>query len=181
MDIFHTGKEDASDDHKLVHERLLEVSVPEEPKDGSAITLEDCLETYFNNRIEVRRYLQRKNTLTSVRSRNSVDSRKGYSLHIETAEVNDSQPSSPLELSPFSASVSSRITFPRHRAPSIIQEHYVSEKSELYGLSPTAESDEDSLGRQNSGSVRKEVMMPAWQFFSLIRRFISCIIVPLLT
>ena len=173
MDIFHTGKEDASDDHKLVHERLLEVSVPEEPKDGQAITLEDCLETYFNNRIEVRRYLQRKNTVTSMRSRTSVDSRKGYALHVETAEINDSQSSSPQESSPLPASSPSRITFSRHRAPSIIQEHYIAEKSELYGLSPTAENDTDGLGRQPTGTVRKEVMMPAWQFFSLIRRVLQ--------
>ena len=54
VDIFHTGKEDVSGDHKFVNERLLDVAIPE-PVDGEEITLERCLEEYFNNRIEVKR------------------------------------------------------------------------------------------------------------------------------
>lgn len=58
MDIYHTGKEDVADDHKFINERLLEVAIPPEHEDGTAITLEECLEAYFNNKIEVKRYLQ---------------------------------------------------------------------------------------------------------------------------
>ena len=57
MDIYHTGKEDENDDHKYINERLLDVAIPE-LEEGKVITLEDCLEEYFNNRIEVRRYLE---------------------------------------------------------------------------------------------------------------------------
>lgn len=98
MDIFHTGKEDVSDDHKFVNERLLEVAIPEEPKDGTVIALEDCLETYFNNRIEVKRYLERRGTLNSGRPRSSVDLTKGSASHVEVAEYEDSQPSTPVSL-----------------------------------------------------------------------------------
>ncbi|KAL8707148.1 MAG: hypothetical protein Q9225_007814 [Loekoesia sp. 1 TL-2023] len=167
MDIFHHGKEDTGGDHKFVNERMLEVAIPEEPSDGSALTLEFCLENYFNNRIEVKRYLQRRQTMGSVRSRASFDSSKGSASHIETVEVDESMPSTPL--SPLPASVKSprRSTNSRVRAPSIIQESYISEKGDTIDA-----PDYESLnhGRRRAGSVRKEVMMPAWQFFSLIRK-----------
>ncbi|KAK4691525.1 hypothetical protein P7C71_g5491, partial [Lecanoromycetidae sp. Uapishka_2] len=169
MDIFHTGREDVADDHKFVNERLLELAVPEDTTDGHVITLEECLELYFNNKIEVKRYLdmlERRNTLNSVRSHQSVDSTKGHASHVEVAELSDvSQPSSPMlppESEPIPISPR-RPTFQRKRAPSIIQEHYVSEKHGMMG-SPQST---DEKGPQ-SGRVRKEVMMPAWQFFSLI-------------
>ena len=165
MDIFHMGKSEADDDHRFVRERLLEVAIPEEPEQGREITLEDCLETYFNSRIEVKRYLERRGTLNSMRSRQSIDSSKGHSLHIESLELNDSQPSTPLEntpqspLPPYSS---------RQRAPSIIQENYISEKNENCDMILTQEGG-GQHGRPRAGTLRKEVMMPAWQFFSLIR------------
>lgn len=48
MDIYHTGAEDATDDHKFIHERLLEVAVPDDNGSGRAIQLEDCLESYVS-------------------------------------------------------------------------------------------------------------------------------------
>ncbi|KKY20553.1 putative ubiquitin c-terminal hydrolase family protein [Diplodia seriata] len=64
MDIYHTGKEDVADDHRFVNERLLEVAIPEDnPHSDEPIKLEECLEIYFNNRIEVRRHLERRSTL----------------------------------------------------------------------------------------------------------------------
>jgi hypothetical protein len=85
MDIYHTGREDKEDDHKFVNERLLEVAVPEQEGDKD-VTLEDCLETYFNNRIEVKRYLERQNTLSSIRH-TEHGSEKNQSIHIETLEL----------------------------------------------------------------------------------------------
>lgn len=152
MDIFHTGKEDQNDDHKFINERLLELAIPEEPIDGHSITLEECLELFFNNKIEVKRYLdslERRNTMTSIRSRGSVSSTKGFATHVEVAELNDSQPSSPV-----------RPVMLRHRAPSLIQDHYINEKHSLL------KGEDDGTGQPRT---RKEVMMPAWQFFSLIR------------
>ena len=172
MDIFHTGKEDVSDDHKFINERLLELAIPDEPLDGHVITLEECLEMYFNNRIEVKRYLdqlERRNTMNSMGSRRSIDSTKANSSHVEVAEVKDlSQPTSPIAFqsqpsTPLSPVASARPTVQRKRAPSIIQEHYVDEKKAL--LDRAVSIDEKS---PLSGRRRKEVMMPAWQFFSLI-------------
>lgn len=171
MDIFHTGREDIADDHKFVNERLLELALPEDTTDGHIITLEECLELFFNNKIEVKRYLdmlERRNTLNSIQSRRSIDStKKGHASHIEVAEFSDiSQPSSPVmppESDPIPMSPR-RPTFQRNRAPSIIQETYISEKNAVTFGSPQSI---DEKGPQ-PGRVRKEVMMPAWQFFSLI-------------
>ncbi|KAL8734843.1 MAG: hypothetical protein Q9166_001195 [cf. Caloplaca sp. 2 TL-2023] len=162
MDIFHHGKEDTSGDHKFVNERMLEVAVSED--DGSGLTLETCLTDYFNNRIEVKRYLQQRRATMGTRA--SFDSTtKGFASHIETAECEDSLPSTPVSVTPLSAKSPRRPMFPPARAPSIIQESYVSEKGDAIDA-----PDYESLqhGRRRAGSLRKEVMMPAWQFFSLI-------------
>ena len=168
MDIFHTGKEDASDDHKFINERLLELAVPEDTTDGHQITLEECLELFFNNKIEVKRYLddlQRRNTLSSVRSRTSVSSAKGNASHVEVVEVGEGQPSSPsIENTsqtpmPLSYASPARPT-QRMRAPSIIKESYIDEK---HAMPEGVQKDSGSQPR-----IRKEVIMPAWQFFSLI-------------
>lgn len=174
MDIYHTGKEDAADDHKFVNERLLEVAIPPEHLDGSAITLEDCLESYFNNRIEVKRYLERRHTIGSVRSFDSAA--KETAVHVETVEVGSSasspiHPGSPRvdEGRPLSPAVDANS--PQNfqlRRTSIVQERFIPDKDDQSG-----ENGEGSAtprrSRQRKGSYRKEVMMPAWQFFSLIR------------
>jgi hypothetical protein len=53
VDLFHQGKRDAGDS-KVVYERLLNLAVPDDPE-GKGIRLEDCLEEYFNARVEVSR------------------------------------------------------------------------------------------------------------------------------
>lgn len=163
MDIYHTGKEDTTDDHKFINERLLEVAIPPDTTgERNEVTLEDCLEDYFNNRIEVRRYLERRSTLNSIR--------KSSVVHVETVEVDsDSSPVTPL--SPPSSSYASSTTRPpiRIRAPSIIQERYIPPRTESGYSSLGPVESKDTLGRSRTGSIRKEVMMPAWQFFSLIR------------
>ncbi|KAE8145960.1 ubiquitin C-terminal hydrolase family protein [Aspergillus avenaceus] len=163
MDIYHTGKEDASDDHKFINERLLEVAIPE-PEDGKAVTLEDCLESYFNNRIEVKRYLERRNTVSSMKSVDSLS--KGFTAHVETIEVSPSPSASPTTLTPpirldeitpiSSVTEANGPETPRLRRDSILQERFV------------PESEDGQTMSQRRGSYRKEVMMPAWQFFSLI-------------
>ncbi|SLM41289.1 Ubiquitin carboxyl-terminal hydrolase-like domain [Lasallia pustulata] len=175
MDIFHTGKEDVTDDHKFVNERLLEVAIPDEPTDGTVVTLEDCLETYFNNRIEVRRYMERKGTRSSIRSKGSIDgdidSNKGGAFHIETAEVEDSPPASPASTSrqtKVSAPSPLRPLQNRKRMPSIIQERYLDEKAKISGDQSAGGNGPSKPSRQYSSSIRKEIMMPAWQIFSLI-------------
>ena len=174
-DIFHAGKEDPNDDHKLLHERLLEVAIPEESTDGKVLTLEECLENYFNNKIDVKRYLERRATLSSVRSRWSTSSHKGHALHVESVELEGSQPSTPVSVlsqtseAPYSPL---RQAVDKHCVPSIIQEHYISEKGDIPDFSLSKEEEYCSHGsRPRTGSIRKEVMMPAWQFFSLIRTY----------
>lgn len=161
MDIYHIGKEDMNDDHRFVNERLLEVAIPE-PTDGKTVTLEECLESYFNNRIEVKRYLERQNTVESTKSMDSLV--KGSAAHVETVEINTpTSSSSPTALSPTVTQISSKTETPasdktRYRRNSIIQAKYI------------PDSDEDDPTKDRQGSYRKEVMMPAWQFFSLIRK-----------
>ncbi|CAE7007674.1 hypothetical protein PTNB73_00086 [Pyrenophora teres f. teres] len=179
MDIYHTGREDKEDDHKFVNERLLEVAIPEQEGD-SVVTLEDCLETYFNNRIEVKRYLQRQNTIASMRSRDGElvdrDPEKNETFHIETTELDGSMTplvSTPISLGPTTPLTSARpILEGRRRADSIFSQRYTrqpdmskfDEKKHVEDVLDTS-----SGGRPRSASLlKKEILMPAWQFFSLI-------------
>ncbi|KAF2114830.1 ubiquitin carboxyl-terminal hydrolase-domain-containing protein [Lophiotrema nucula] len=174
MDIYHTGREDKEDDHKFVNERLLEVAIPE-PEDGSDVTLEDCLETYFNNRIEVKRYLQRQNTIGSIRTVDK-DTEKTHAIHVETVELSGSESpivSTPTTFTPVSPLLPSRPLTGRRRGDSIFNERYTvraspSEKKPFDEKRILDEMLNDGSGRPRSASIRKEVMMPAWQFFSLI-------------
>ncbi|KAJ5995020.1 hypothetical protein N7481_001997 [Penicillium waksmanii] len=174
MDIYHTGKEDASDDHKFINERLLEVALPPEPTDGSTLTLEDCLEAYFNNRIEVKRHLERRNTVSSVRSVDSMSISKGFTAHIEEIEttptLSPAQSNSPQveRPSPWTSVSDTSETMPRRgitRRDSIVQERFIPDPTDVTtNNQPPSGSDP----QQRRGIFRKEVMMPAWQFFSLI-------------
>ena len=175
MDIYHTGKEDASGDHKFINERLLEVAIPE-PTNGKTVTLEDCLESYFNNKIEVKRHLERRNTTRSVDSMP-----KGFTAHVEAIEVGSTGSSpvrgcsprledvTPLTSMTESIDESATTSSTLDRRDSIVQERFVPDSSD------ESKSDEGKGGSGNGrnhtrkGSYRKEVMMPAWQFFSLIR------------
>lgn len=163
MDIYHTGKEDADDDHKYINERLLDVAIPT-LEEGKTTTLEDCLEEYFNNRIEVRRYLERRAT---SRTTKSYDDSKEDAVHVESVELDgDASPLTPLSSSPSTAP--SARPSNRHRAPSIIQERYLPDRVESDHSTLTMVDSKGPLGRVRKGSVRREVVMPAWQFFSLI-------------
>lgn len=178
MDMFHGGKEDVSGDHKFINERLLEVAIPPEPTDGRALTLEDCLEAYFNNKIEVKRYLEKQHTLESQKSMDSLS--KGVVAHVETVEVDPSPTLSPAwstspwpeKAAPWSslAGVSEGLTSSRSltRRDSIVRERFIPDSGDENTVDPVTE---ESGSSPRKGVYRKEVMMPAWQFFSLIRMF----------
>ncbi|CAF9931995.1 MAG: hypothetical protein GOMPHAMPRED_006470 [Gomphillus americanus] len=178
MDLFHFGKEDDKDDHKFIRERLLEVAVPDDKTDGQTITLEECLETYFNSRVEVKRYLERRGTgaYGSGLQKSSTDPTKKSAVNVETTEIIESAPSTPAEGPPFvfpSHPSTRPEPYPlKHRAPSIIQDMavYDDEKAMLKADLDRANSFPRSptTGRIRAGTLRKEVLMPAWQFFSLI-------------
>lgn len=176
MDIYHTGKEEVNDDHKFVNERLLEVAVPEDPGDGSAIALEDCLETYFNSRIEVRRYLERRNTLQPLRSIQSINSSNGHALHIDLNQPDDSLTADPLLLqSPVDATpVPPAPLLPAdQQAPSIVKEYFISEKCDSLGPSSPTERESYGPERKRAGSLRK-VLRPCstpWSSFVTKSRF----------
>ncbi|KAF8463584.1 ubiquitin carboxyl-terminal hydrolase-domain-containing protein [Kalaharituber pfeilii] len=91
MDVAHGGKEAADDDHRFISERLLNLAIPD-ASDGESVKLESCLESYFSNRIEVRRELERRATIDSMQS---FESSKGNTAHVETTELG-SNPTSPI-------------------------------------------------------------------------------------
>lgn len=188
MDIYHTGKEDESDDHKFVNERLLEVAIPPEPTDGHSLTLEDCLEAYFNNMIEVKRHMERRNTTTSIRSMDSLSISKGSTSHVETVEIettptmsrvqtNTSRVEKPNPWSSFSEfSESLEAARTPGRRGSIVRQRFFPDssddtKTKDSNTEKDTSADQDTSGntQPRRGSYKKEVMMPAWQFFSLIR------------
>ncbi|TAQ89789.1 hypothetical protein B7494_g1864 [Chlorociboria aeruginascens] len=166
MDIYHTGADDDKDDHKFIQERLLDVAVPEASEGTDRpIKLEDCLENYFNNRVEVVRRLGRSNTISSVRSVKSASSPSaeyGSSQHVELSDVSWSSPSTPTLIKPEPTPTSPTVI---DHIDGLIRHHLVKEEEE------ETSKDSDVLSTRKSiskGSMRKEVLMPAWQFFNLI-------------
>ncbi|GAM90873.1 hypothetical protein ANO11243_089190 [Dothideomycetidae sp. 11243] len=176
MDLYHTGKEDPNDDHKFVNERLLEVAVLEKPKEGQQlITLEDCLEHYFNNRVEVKRHLERQRRMTQESTERELQDEKAGNLRVETLEITPMSESPTADVSPaLPAPVSSAAITPPANPPtesprkdSIFSQRRVraddagrlADESIPYG---TDEKRKGSLG------TRTEVLMPAWQFFKLL-------------
>ncbi|KAF7528828.1 hypothetical protein PCG10_009541 [Penicillium crustosum] len=187
MDIYHTGKEDESDDHKFINERLLEVAIPPEPTDGHSLTLEDCLEAYFNNMIEVKRHMQRRNTTSSIRSMDSLSMSKGSTSHVEAVEIETTptmsraQTNSPRaeKKTPWSSFTEFTEALEASRTPgrrgSIVRQRFFPDSggdTNTRDTNPEKDpgADQDTSGntQQRKGSYKKEVMMPAWQFFSLI-------------
>lgn len=182
MDMFHTGKEDPQDDHKFVNERLLEVAIIDAPVEGrEEITLEDCLEHYFNNRIEVKRHLenQRRNTLKAGQSIDGpTKMEKESATHIEVVEVPETPMGgtpvvgTPIAETPSQSRVTPvdklRPTLGRKRADSIFSQR----KIELTGIDPEQFKSEDPNATLDSKlrkmSTKTEVLMPAWQFFKLL-------------
>ena len=164
-DLFHSGKEDTNDDHKFVTERMLDVAIPEDIPPGETITLEMCLEEYFNNRVEVKRHLMRKDTLVSMHARE-----KGEAAQVECLEVETPYSSSPVAESPLDAPTQQPPKRPsplRDRALSIFSERKVAIADDTSNGNTETERTYSSRARANS--TRKEVLMPAWQFINLIR------------
>lgn len=161
MDIYHTGKEDPGDDHKIINERLLEVAIPEENANTSRpIQLEDCLESYFNNRVEVVRHLERTHTLNSKRSTSAMSVLQAKDE--PQIEVNEVLPSPDPGLAQDDGPTSPRPASGRARAPTLIRRTMVQDGvvKDVSEVQPSG---------KEGGAVRKEVLMPAWQFFNLIR------------
>ena len=170
VNIFYDSVKDAKDrdDHKVVQERLLDVAVPDEETSGRVTRLEDCLEAYFNNTVEVKRALNRS---SSVRSNGSASSEKAEVTHVEARELTTSNPGTPLSIHPPSSPLS-RLSG-RHRADSLITTRIELLKEPSLGAQEceppetTNTTIRDQLKRKES----KEVGIPAFQFFNLLRPY----------
>lgn len=198
VDLFHQGKKDA-DDHKVVHERLLNLAVPADPE-GKGLKLEDCLEEYFNNKVDVLRdSLDEKKGLGKIDSAPGAaqstirviteDEETPKSEHLEHRPLqrrwtlDTSIHASPVAmegpgLSEASSSARSFEARPsgRHRSTSIIQRIIVGEDE-----APKDDDNESLLQRakRTGSTVVKTVTIPAWQFFKLIRECALASIPPL--
>lgn len=141
---------------------MLDVAIPEEvPQDG-VVSLESCLEEYFNYKVEITRQLQRRNTLNKTADR---DGEKNECVHVDCAETNDKDSiSNPSEQKVQAPATQSRPSLLRGRAPSIFSERRI---NTLNGVAK--EGAVTTNGRHRQSSIRKEVLMPAWQFLNLIR------------
>ncbi|KAB8349579.1 hypothetical protein FH972_023603 [Carpinus fangiana] len=162
-DIYHAGKEEADDDHKFITERLLDVAIPEEVQNEAIVTLETCLEDYFNNRVEVKRELQRRLTREAGLARvDSMD--KTGAVHVETTEVDDLSSTPTTTESVPDNKTPTRPDFLRTRATSIFSQRRVYIGKEGDPDSSTASPDQP----RGAPITKKEVSMPAWQFLNLI-------------
>jgi hypothetical protein len=101
VDLFHHGKKD-KDDHKVVYERLLNLAVPPDTG-GKGIKLEDCLEEYFNSKVDVLRDSEEAkksgvddivDNLPSLASRNTIR------IVTEDSRASTVMTSSPVTLTP---------------------------------------------------------------------------------
>jgi len=167
VDLFYDAAKNVKDrdDHRVVQERLLDVAVPDEETSGRVIRLEDCLEAYFNNTVEVNRALKRS---PSVRSSDSASSEKAEATHIETRELTVSNPGTPLSIHPPSNPLS-RVNG-RHRADSLITTRVEVLKEETLDRPEDGNSSTDSPTRNRiQRKESKEVGIPAYQFFNLMR------------
>ena len=174
VDLFHHGKKDAAD-HKFVHERLLNLGVPPDP-DGKGIKLEDCLEEYFNNQVDVLRMdleeqkavdnaaVTPKSTIRVV-SEDDVEAsggevenahllqRRWTTLGLVDSPVSEVNPNSASFVAPSGS---------RTRSTSIIQRIVVDGEADSASVLQRA--------KRTGSSVVKAVTIPAWQFFRLIRQ-----------
>ncbi|KAK4105087.1 cysteine proteinase [Parathielavia hyrcaniae] len=171
MDLFHQGKGDV-DDHKVVHERCLNLPVPPDT-DGKGVKLEDCMEAYFNNKVDVLRdSVEEKKSIDkpAVTPESTIRMVPEDGTPAEDTENNQLQRrwtmhgdvvQSPVSvLSPSFPPSNSRV-----RSTSIIQRFIVSEKT------TSADAETRSLlqrAKRTGSNVVKAVTIPAWQFYRLI-------------
>lgn len=179
VDLFHQGKKD-EDDHKVVHERLLNLAVPPDP-DGKGIKLEDCLEEYFNNKVDVfrdsveekkgddeRGPLPRETERLLSEDEDGQASDQGEnSPHLQRRWTSqDSTTRTPVSMLDVTSARPELPAAPRHRSTSIIQRIVVEDRK------PPLDAENKTLlqkAKRTSSTVVKAVTIPAWQFFRLIR------------
>jgi len=154
-DLFHVGKE-LQEDHKFVQERLFTVSIP--PVEGDSIVrIEDLLVGhFFNNKIQVKRPLQRRSTMRSIRS-------IGEKNHVVRIEVVES---------------SSQVTTPTGLTTSKSFEHLNQVKTpNVFGIRKNSAPQEKRAHddflinfRRRASTLKREDNTNAWQHSTVIRK-----------
>ncbi|KAL1881857.1 hypothetical protein Daus18300_000910 [Diaporthe australafricana] len=194
VDLFHQGKRD-EDDHKVVYERLLNLAVPADPE-GKGVKLEDCLEEYFNTKVDVSRdgveekagqdrpVLTPKSTIRIVNEvpepaadadANGMDA--GPATEADVKEDAEAESSDQVELAPLQrrwTSVDSTASASNHDAtrPSVRHRSTsIIQRIVLDDDGKPTDSEAASLlkkAKRKGATVVKAVTIPAWQFFRLI-------------
>ncbi|KAJ3563483.1 hypothetical protein NPX13_g8181 [Xylaria arbuscula] len=176
VDLFHHGKNDDAD-HKVVYERLLNLAVPSE-SEGKDVKLEDCLEEYFNSKVDVLREGSDEKKAgeafdqTPTPTQLDGPSTPRSAIHVietasgENASVYTQSPvTTPVASNPHTASASHSLSRPnRNRAESIIQRVVINNQDQ----GSDADTAELFPRAKRKSSVVKAVTIPAWQFFKMI-------------
>ncbi|KAK6463676.1 ubiquitin carboxyl-terminal hydrolase-domain-containing protein [Scheffersomyces coipomensis] len=207
IDIKHGGKFNKEDDQKISKERILFVSIPDEEgesyvqvdkdqgsteitehqidqdQEHDGILLEECLEQYFNNSISVKRELERRATLESLRESGammpatSISNPGGEILYygatipeensiqsFSASEATLKRNSGSNQIDNLDEAISLRSSTPISRARSD------SYKGTQVRYATRTRSSTVSLwsSNDNDPSRSKEVSLPAWMFLTLL-------------
>ncbi|CAG9999730.1 unnamed protein product [Clonostachys byssicola] len=195
VDLFHHGRRD-DDDHKVVFERLLNLAIPPDT-DGRGIRLEDCLEEYFNARVDVLRDSEeaKKSGLEEKTESGMVINRNTIRVTTDDGTSSTVVVSSPVSITPPALSETStqqslgnEETITLQRVESVkesareggpVQGQLTNRQRSTSVIQnvlinnsgpPTTTDDPTFLQRAKSkgSTVIKAVTIPAWQFFRLI-------------
>lgn len=178
IDIKHGGKHD-KDDQKYSNERILFVSIPEDDEDTKlqasdtsdsedGILLEECLEHYFNNSISVKRELERRATLESLRRESNPGGEISYqpnasdrNLSRVTTDISRSQPIQE------DTSVGDQVNY---NSTNGTNRRFRSDSKNSVRQSIRTRSSTLSIWsiNDNDTSTSKEVSLPAWMFLRLL-------------
>ena len=167
--IIHGG-DNSEDKPRLVHERLLNVAVPEAAPDGRPIPLERCVEDHLFTMVEIQRKLERRATLDSIKVKN-----KPETMHIEIKELDESssatplEPKSPLALDtdppPYSPIRATLEPLGLADKPS----YPLDQKSEFGPGHELKTNSEIRHGARGRRGTRKLEELKGWQFFNVLR------------
>lgn len=179
LEIAHEGLDSQEDDHKLVNERLLIINVPGATSD-EPILLEQCLESYFANSVQVFRQLERRRTLDSTHSVSIPNRKRQLSICISSRDV-------PTDLKPVSSrsttedtrdddsAISNISQFAPSTAPSTSNSNSeLPSYNSLYNTSdqqapfPYEKPSLSTLPPNTLWTPNKEFSLPAWMFLQLV-------------
>ncbi|KJZ74193.1 hypothetical protein HIM_06424 [Hirsutella minnesotensis 3608] len=166
VDLFHQGKKD-KDDHKVVFERLLNLAVPSDPE-GKGVKLEDCLEEYFNARVDVLRDSEEAKKSSTHDSNSEERPKVTHQSTVRPIMTNETLHSTPRPMSSSSVSPSTLVFEPAQQPikPEASAEAVHIEEVLEQSVSPGAADDLTAggssgppLSRDTSTSVIRRIMI----------------------